>query len=158
MSTFAEFNFKNIKALVRVDYNVPLDDDFKITDDTRITATLPTIRKILDDCGSVILMSHFGRPKSGPEEKYSLTGQIRRSSRSVCTNIAEEYKRRRYKDYFISKLNDCETENTETEVWLDFSRDCQYLTLGEYENLISLNTEVGKLVWFMINNPEKFMN
>ena len=72
MSTFAGYNFRNTKALVRVDYNVPLDDAYHITDDTRITATLPTIQKLLDDGGSVILMSHFGRPKSGPEEKYSL--------------------------------------------------------------------------------------
>ena len=87
------------------------------------------------------------------EEKYSLTDQIRRSSRSVCTNLAEAYRRRRYKDYFISKLNDCETENTETEVWLDFSKDCGYLLVNEYIELMKLNNEVGKLVWFMINNP-----
>jgi len=62
-----------------------------------------------------------------PEEKYSLTDQIRRSSRAVCTNLVEAYRRRRYKDYFISKLNDCETENGETQVWLDFSHDCKYI-------------------------------
>jgi four helix bundle protein len=90
------------------------------------------------------------------EEKYALTNQIRRSSRSVCTNIVEAYRRRRYKEYFISKLNDSETENAETQVWLDFSKDCNYLSLKEYENLSSLNTEVGKLIWFMINNPNKF--
>jgi four helix bundle protein len=92
-----------------------------------------------------------------PEERYSLTDQIRRSSRSVCTNIAEAYRRKRYKDYFISKLNDSETENAETEVWLDFSKDCNYITVEEHTELISLNTEAGKLIWFMINNPEKFM-
>ncbi len=91
-----------------------------------------------------------------PEEKFSLTDQIRRSSRSVCTNVAEACKRKRYKDYFISKLNDAETENAETEVWLDFSRDCNYITPEEYEDLISLNNEAGKLIWFMINNPDKF--
>lgn len=90
------------------------------------------------------------------EEKYSLIDQIRRSSRSVCTNIVEAYRRRRYKDYFISKLNDSETENAETQVWLDFSKDCKYLTLDDYEKLTSLNTEVGKLIWYMINNPDKF--
>lgn len=95
--------------------------------------------------------------KFPPEEKFSLTDQIRRSSRSVCTNLAEAYKRRRYKDYFINKLNDSETENTETEVWLDFSKDCLYLDTVEYKNLISLNTEVGKLIWYMISNPDKFM-
>ena len=91
------------------------------------------------------------------EEKFSLTDQIRRSSRSVCTNIAEAYRRRRYKDYFISKLNDAETENAETEVWIDFSKDCKYLSIEEYEKLSFINTEVGKLIWYMINNPDKFL-
>ncbi|MEI6456246.1 MAG: phosphoglycerate kinase [bacterium] len=72
MHTIDDFNFKDKKALIRVDYNVPLDDKFNITDATRIDATLSTIRKILSDGGSVILMSHLGRPKGGPEEKYSL--------------------------------------------------------------------------------------
>jgi four helix bundle protein len=54
-------------------------------------------------------------------------------------------------------LNDSETENAETEVWLDFSKDCNYITVEEHTELISLNTEAGKLIWFMINNPEKFM-
>ena len=72
MSRFATYNFKDQKALVRVDFNVPLNDKYEITDDTRITATLPTIRKIIQDGGKVILMSHFGRPKDGPTEKYSL--------------------------------------------------------------------------------------
>ena len=89
--------------------------------------------------------------KFPPEEKYSLTDQIRRSSRSVCANIAEAYRRKRYKDYFISKLNDAETENAETEVWLDFAKDCNYISSEEYEELASLNTEAGKLIWFMIN-------
>lgn len=72
MSTFSNFNFKGLKALVRVDFNVPLDENFNITDDNRMTATLPTIKKILGDGGSVILMSHLGRPKDGPTDKYSL--------------------------------------------------------------------------------------
>lgn len=72
MSKFSEHNFKNEKALVRVDFNVPLDEHYHITDDTRMRASIPTIKKILDDGGSVILMSHFGRPKGGPEEKFSL--------------------------------------------------------------------------------------
>ncbi|RNI39005.1 phosphoglycerate kinase [Hanamia caeni] len=72
MSQFSEHNFKNEKALVRVDFNVPLDKDFSITDDTRMRAAVPTIQKILKDGGSVILMSHLGRPKNGPEDKFSL--------------------------------------------------------------------------------------
>jgi phosphoglycerate kinase len=72
MSQFSNHNFKNEKALVRVDFNVPLDKDFHITDDTRMRAAIPTIKKILDDGGSVILMSHLGRPKDGPDKKFSL--------------------------------------------------------------------------------------
>ncbi|HEY5462136.1 MAG TPA: phosphoglycerate kinase [Hanamia sp.] len=72
MSQFSQHNFKNEKALVRVDFNVPLDEHFNITDDTRMRAAIPTIKKILGDGGSVILMSHFGRPKGGPEDKFSL--------------------------------------------------------------------------------------
>jgi phosphoglycerate kinase len=72
MSKFSDFNFKGHKALVRVDFNVPLDYEFNITDDTRMTATIPTIKKILADGGSVILMSHLGRPKAGPEDAFSL--------------------------------------------------------------------------------------
>ncbi len=72
MRTIDDFNFAGKKAIVRVDFNVPLNDKFEITDDTRIRAAVPTIKKILNDGGSAILMSHLGRPKNGPEEKYSL--------------------------------------------------------------------------------------
>ena len=72
MSNFSQFNFKGKKALVRVDFNVPLNDSFEVTDDTRMRAAIPTIHKILKDGGSVILMSHLGRPKDGPTNKYSL--------------------------------------------------------------------------------------
>ena len=72
MSKFSDYNFKGQKALIRVDFNVPLNDKFEITDDSRMKATVPTIKKILSDGGIVILMSHFGRPKEGPDEKYSL--------------------------------------------------------------------------------------
>lgn len=78
MSKFQDFNFKGKKALIRVDFNVPLDKAYNITDDTRIRAAVPTIKKILKDGGSVILMSHFGRPKEGPEEKYSLKHLLQR--------------------------------------------------------------------------------
>ena len=72
MSKFSEHNFKGEKALVRVDFNVPLNDKYQITDDTRMSAAVPTIQKIIKDGGSVILMSHLGRPKDGTSEKYSL--------------------------------------------------------------------------------------
>src|ERR1041384_7335213 len=73
MSAFSNYNFKDQKVLVRVDFNVPLDKKtFAISDDTRMKAAVPTIKKILSDGGMVILMSHLGRPKEGPEDKYSL--------------------------------------------------------------------------------------
>lgn len=80
MSEFAAYNFKGQKALVRVDFNVPLNDKFEITDDSRMKAAIPTIKKILADGGMVILMSHFGRPKDGPEEKFSLKPLIQHLS------------------------------------------------------------------------------
>lgn len=91
------------------------------------------------------------------EEKYGLTSQIRDSSRSVCVNIVEAYKRRRYKDYYISKLSDSETENAETQVWLDFALACKYITDELYQELKTENDEVAKLVLYMINNPDKFL-
>ena len=91
-----------------------------------------------------------------PEEKYSLTDQVRKSSRSVCANLAEAYRRRRYENYFLSKLGDCETENVETEVWFHFASAFQYITPEQYQKLLSKNTEVGKLLYFMSNNPDKF--
>ena len=72
MKTISDFNFQGKKALIRVDFNVPLNDDLEVTDETRINAAIPTLKKILDDGGSAILMSHLGRPKNGPENKFSL--------------------------------------------------------------------------------------
>ncbi|HVG41414.1 MAG TPA: phosphoglycerate kinase [Chitinophagaceae bacterium] len=87
MSKFSSYNFSGKKVLIRVDFNVPLDDDFSITDDTRITATLPTIKKIIGDGGSVILMSHFGRPKNGPEEKFSLKHLVKHVNELLGTEV-----------------------------------------------------------------------
>ncbi|GAB4249129.1 MAG: phosphoglycerate kinase [Ekhidna sp.] len=72
MKTIQDYNFQDKKALIRVDFNVPLDDNMKVTDETRINAAIPTLKKILNDGGSCILMSHLGRPKNGPEDKFSL--------------------------------------------------------------------------------------
>ena len=80
MSKFAAYNFKDKKVLIRVDFNVPLNDKFEITDDTRMKAAIPTIKKVLNDGGMVILMSHFGRPKDGPEDKFSLKHLIKHLS------------------------------------------------------------------------------
>ncbi|HYK56538.1 MAG TPA: phosphoglycerate kinase, partial [Flavisolibacter sp.] len=80
MSKFQDYNFSGKKALIRVDFNVPLDEKYNITDDTRMRATIPTIKKILNDGGSVILMSHLGRPKEGPTEKFSLKHLVKHLS------------------------------------------------------------------------------
>lgn len=90
------------------------------------------------------------------EEKYSLTDQVRRSSRSVCANMAEAYRKRRYVNHFISKLTDCDGENSETTVWLDFSLECGYISKEIHLDLTSKSKEIGKLINFMINNPDKF--
>jgi len=90
------------------------------------------------------------------EEKYSLTDQIRRSSRSVCANLAEAYRKRDYPKHFFMKLTDCQGENSETLVWLDFALQYNYISAEKYSPLIELNNEVGKLLTYMMNNPEKF--
>ncbi|MBT3934039.1 MAG: phosphoglycerate kinase [Bacteroidetes bacterium] len=87
MKTVDNFNFKNKKALVRVDYNVPLNDAFEITDDSRIKASLPTLNKILADGGSLILMSHMGRPKGEKVERYSLKHIVDHLSKALNTNV-----------------------------------------------------------------------
>lgn len=87
MPDFSSYNFSGKKALIRVDFNVPLNDKFEITDDTRIRAALPTIRKILKDGGSVILMSHLGRPKDGPTNKYSLKHLVAPLGKLLNTNV-----------------------------------------------------------------------
>lgn len=87
MNTIDNFNFSGKKALIRVDFNVPLNDKFEVTDDTRISASIPSIKKILNDGGAVILMSHLGRPKDGPEEKFSLKHTISTLEKLVGTTI-----------------------------------------------------------------------
>ena len=90
------------------------------------------------------------------EETYSLTDQIRRSSRSVSANISESYRKRRYQKHFISKLTDADAENSETSTCLDFSYSCKYINKEKKDSLQNLNIEIGKLINYMINNPNKF--
>ena len=90
------------------------------------------------------------------EEKYSLTDQIRRSSRSVCANLAEAYRKRAYHKHYLLKISDCQGENSDTLVWIDFSLNCKYITKENYDKLININTEVGKLLSYMLSNPDKF--
>ena len=102
-------------------------------------------------------MAIFELTKTFPgEEKYSLTTQIRNSSRSVCACLAEAYRKRLYEKHFISKLSDSDMENSETMVWLDFALDCGYINERTRQGLLSKYLEVGKLINFMMKNPDKF--
>ena len=100
----------------------------------------------------------FNLSKNFPkEETYSLTDQIRRASRSICVNIAEGYRKRIYPKHFKSKMTDADSECSETMVWLDFSRDCNYITKEECDILYDQYKEVGKMLGNMIKNPGKFL-
>lgn len=90
------------------------------------------------------------------EEQYSLTDQIRRSSRSVCVNLGEGYRKRQYPAHFVSKASDADMENTETRVLLDFASACEYIKANKKEDLESKAIEIGKLLNHMIENPEKY--
>lgn len=106
-----------------------------------------------------LAMKIFEITKSFPkEERYSLTDQIRRSSRSVCANIGESYQKRQYKAHFIAKLSDADMENSETQVWLDFALSCGYITEDNHKELIEASEEVGKLFYHMIEHPNKYIN
>ena len=104
-----------------------------------------------------LAMRVFNLSKSWPkEEKYSLTDQIRRSSRSVCANLAEGYRKRAYPKAFVSKVSDSDGEATETCVWLDFAHDCGYLQTDVYEEIILGYEEVGKMLGGILQHPERF--
>jgi four helix bundle protein len=90
------------------------------------------------------------------EERYSLTDQIRRSSRSVCANLAEAWGKRRYVAHFTSKLTDADGENLETQTWLNFAHDCGYLDEVVFAELIQASEEVGRLLGGMLAKPESF--
>jgi four helix bundle protein len=91
-----------------------------------------------------------------PEERYALTGQIRRSSRSVCMNLRKAWAKRRYAAHFVSKLTDCDGENGETDTSLDFARDCGYMSADEHADLVAQSQEVGRMLGSMIRNPKAF--
>lgn len=90
------------------------------------------------------------------EEKYSLIDQVRRSSRSVCANLAEAYRKKQYPAHFLSKLSDCDMENSETAVWIDFAFACNYITDEIKIKLLNQSEEIGKLIAHMMKNPEKY--
>jgi four helix bundle protein len=91
------------------------------------------------------------------EERYALTSQIRRSSRSVNMNLREAWAKRRYKGHFVSKLTDCDGENGETDTSLDFAKDCGYITADEHNDLTARCAEVGRMLGSMLQNPTPFL-
>ena len=104
-----------------------------------------------------LAMEIFEVTKTYPkEEKYSLTDQIRRSSRSVPSNIAEAWVKRKYPKSFVSKLLDSLAEEAETEVWIDMSYDCKYIDDELHNSLLEKYNEIAKMLNSMINTPEKF--
>ena len=105
-----------------------------------------------------LAMEIFAISRTWPsEEVYSLTDQVRRSSRSVCSNLREAWAKRRYEAHFVTKLTDCDGENSETDTWLDFTKDCGYLASEDHERLASRCTLVGKMLGSMLNDPGKFL-
>src|SRR5438876_11557130 len=103
-------------------------------------------------------MEIFAVSKDFPaEEKYSLIGQIRRSSRSVCSNLREAWAKRRYEAHFVSKLTDADGENAETETWVDFACDCGYMTKADYTQFRTQSHEIGAMLGSMITDPSSFI-
>ncbi len=108
--------------------------------------------------GYELAMSVFTLSKDFPSgEKFALTSQIRRSSRSVCLNLREAWAKRRYEAHFISKLTDCDGENSETDSSLDFAKDCGYITVKQHAELTILCQTIGKMLGSMIKNPSSFL-
>ncbi|HXZ44467.1 MAG TPA: four helix bundle protein [archaeon] len=105
-----------------------------------------------------LAMDVFVLGKGWPEgERYSLTDQIRRSSRSVCTNLREAWAMRKYEAHFVSKLTDADGENSETDTWLDFCSDCGYLNELKHAELTTKCRKVGKMLGGMLSNPKPFI-
>ena len=105
-----------------------------------------------------LAMEIFETTKSFPgEEKYALTSQIRRSSRSICLNLREAWAKRRYEAHFLSKLTDCDGENGETESALDFATECGYISPKEHQALTAMCAEIGRMLGMMIREFESFL-
>jgi len=104
-------------------------------------------------------MKTFEITKTLPkEERYALIDHIPRSSRSMCANIVEGYRKQLFAKHFIAKLSDTDMENSETQVWLDFALACKYIRKEECSDLLNASEEVGRLFGYMIQNPNKFKN
>ena len=107
--------------------------------------------------GFDLAMEIFQLTKTFPKsEQFVLSSQIIRSSRAVCSAIAEAYRKRQYEKHFKSKLSDADSENSETQLWLDFALACNYIDNDKRQDLQKKSEEIGKLINYMINNPQKF--
>jgi len=105
-----------------------------------------------------LAMEIFEISKNFPsEEKFELTDQVRRSSRAVCRAIGEGYRKRQYPKHYSSKMSDSDMENTETQVSLDFAKECNYISEKAYKDLIEKSEEVGRFLNHMVENPEKYI-
>jgi four helix bundle protein len=114
-----------------------------------------TVYKMAYDLAMEIFAMTKGFPQ---EERYALTGQIRRSSRSVCMNLREAWAKRRYEAHFVSKLTDCDGENSETDSCLDFAKDCGYISELRHADLVKRCNEIGRMLGGMLKNPESFLS
>jgi len=104
-----------------------------------------------------LTMDIFNMTRDFPEkEKYTLTTQIRKSSRSVYSSIGEGYRKRKYQTHFVSKMTDSDMENSEIQVWLDFSLSCIYINRDVYNEYFGRSEEIGRMLNHMIENPEKY--
>jgi len=107
--------------------------------------------------GFGLAMEIFHLTKDFPKsEMFGLTSQMVRSSKAVCSNIAEGYRKRQYEKHFKSKLSDADSENSETQLWLDFAMACEYISEDKKKELHYKSEEIGKLINYMMNNPNKF--
>ena len=105
-----------------------------------------------------LAMTIFRLTKTFPdEERFALMSHIRRSSRSICLNLREAWAKRRYEAHFVSKLTDCDGENSETDSALDFAKDCEYITAECHKELSDLSRQIGRMLGSMIKNPGPFL-
>jgi four helix bundle protein len=125
----------------------------RIAEQIKSAKELRVYKKAYDLAMKIFILS-----KTWPaEEKYSLTDQIRRASRSVCTNLREAWAKRGYEAHFISKLTDADGESSETDTWLDFALDCNYLTVEDHALLTEDNRAIGAMIGAMLNDPHHFL-
>ena len=112
------------------------------------------VYRLAHDLAMMIFEISKGFP---PEERFALTTQIRRSSRSVCLNLREAWAKRRYEAHFISKLTDCDGENSETDSSVDFARDCQYISVDEHQLLTAKCADIGRMLGQMMKKSQSFL-